>query len=234
MSKVLSIVIPVWNKFNFTRACLGDLIQLPDDHEIIIVDNASTDETEQVLSNAKQVIYKRNNENLGFAKACNIGYSLATAPNVLFLNNDIRVQSNFTDWTKPLIEACPRGLVGPTMGQLDKNLNFVQEANHKLTGNSYMGGWCLAASREIWSKLHMPREVTQTGMPAAQIFSEEFGIAYFEDTDLSFRARKLGIKMEVVPVPVVHFGKQTSKQLNVHKLYSQARQIFVKKWGKTQ
>jgi GT2 family glycosyltransferase len=234
MSKVLSIVIPVWNKFNFTRACLGDLIQLPDDHEIIIVDNASTDETEQVLSNAKQVIYKRNNENLGFAKACNIGYSLATAPNVLFLNNDIRVQSNFTDWTKPLIEACPRGLVGPTMGQLDKNLNFVQEANHKLTGNSYMGGWCLAASKEIWSKLHMPREVTQTGMPAAQIFSEEFGIAYFEDTDLSFRARKLGIKMEVVPVPVVHFGKQTSKQLNVHKLYSQARQIFVKKWGKTQ
>jgi len=234
MSKVLSIVIPVWNKFNFTRACLGDLIQLPDDHEIIIVDNASTDETEQVLSNAKQVIYKRNNENLGFAKACNIGYSLATSPNVLFLNNDIRVQSNFTDWTKPLIEACPRGLVGPTMGQLDKNLNFVQEANHKLTGNSYMGGWCLAASREIWSKLHMPREVTQTGMPAAQIFSEEFGIAYFEDTDLSFRARKLGIKMEVVPVPVVHFGKQTSKQLNVHKLYSQARQIFVKKWGKTQ
>ena len=243
MSKVLSIVIPVWNKFNFTRACLGDLIQLPSDHEIIIVDNASTDETEQVLSNAKQVIYKRNTENLGFAKACNIGYGLATAPNILFLNNDIRVQSNFTDWTKPLIEACPRGLVGPTMGQLDKNLNFVQEANHKLTGNSYMGGWCLAASREIWSKLWIPRVGTfaetanytlNSKGPPPQIFSEEFGIAYFEDTDLSFRAKKLGIKMEVVPVPVVHFGKQTSKQLNVHKLYSQARQIFVKKWGKTQ
>lgn len=234
MKPILSIVIPVWNKFNFTRACLGDLTKLTLDHEIIVVDNASTDETQQVLSNAKQIVYKRNEENLGFAKACNIGYDLATAPNILFLNNDIRVQSDFSNWTAPLIKMCPYALVGPTMGQLDKKLNFVQEANKVLTGNSYMGGWCLAASREIWSKLHIPRNETQTGMPKAQIFSEEFGIAYFEDTDLSFRARKLDIKMEVVPVPVVHFGKQTSKQLNVHKLYSQARQIFVKKWGKTQ
>jgi GT2 family glycosyltransferase len=231
MKPVLSIVIPVWNKFNFTRACLGDLIKLTPDHEIIVVDNASTDETKQVLEGAKQVVYKRNEENLGFAKACNIGYSLATAPNVLFLNNDIRVQSNFTGWTEPLIKMCPYALVGPTMGQLDSKLNFVQEANKVLTGNSYMGGWCLASSKENWSKLEIARKSEDPLQKVPQIFSEEFGIAYFEDTDLSFRARKLNIKMEVVDVPVVHFGKQTSKQLNVHKLYSQARQIFVKKWN---
>lgn len=242
MNKVLSIVIPVWNKFNFTRNCLRDLTQLPQDHELIIVDNASSDETQSVLEPAKEVVYHRNTENLGFAKACNIGYGLASAPNILFLNNDIRVQSNHKDWTQPLIEACVRGLVGPTMGQLDHKLNFVKEANEVLDGNSYMGGWCLAASRETWSKLNIPRNETvaqtasqiktgEQGKKAPQIFSEEFGLAYFEDTDLSFRARKLGIPMEVVPVPVVHFGKQTSKQINVHKLYSEARKIFVKKWG---
>jgi len=243
MNKVLSIVIPVWNKFNFTRSCLKDLTQLPSDHEIIIVDNASTDETQSVLQDAKEIVYHRNEANLGFAKACNIGYGLASAPNILFLNNDIRVSSNHTNWTAPLIEKCPEGLVGPTMGQLDKNLNFVQEANRILPGNSYMGGWCLASSREIWSKLWIPRSETraqtasqiqpgETTKVPPQIFSEEFGLAYFEDTDLSFRARKLGIQMIVVPIPVVHFGKQTSKQINTHKLYTEARQIFVKKWSK--
>lgn len=228
----LSIVIPVWNKSHFTKSCLKDLVQLPDDHEIIVVDNGSTDDTQKTLENMPRIVYHRNPENLGFAKACNIGYGMATAPNVLFLNNDIRVRFNHTDWTAPLLEHCATHLVGPTMGQLDAQLNFVQEANKELTGNSYMSGWCLASSREIWSKLHIPRNETRTGMPAVQIFDERYSPAYFEDTDLSFRAREIDIPFKVVDIPVVHFGKQTSSQLNVYKLYTQSRQTFLQRWKK--
>lgn len=230
--KILSIVIPVYNKFNFTKSCLNDLLKLPKNHEIIIVDNASSDETLKYFEDNKEVVYYRNNENLGFAKACNIGYGLSTSPNVLFLNNDIRVQSNHENWTSELIKYCSYGLVGPTMGQLDNNLNFIQEANRILPGKSYMSGWCLASSKDVWAKLAVPRKgpLKFHGTPP-QIFSEEFGIAYFEDTDLSFRARQLDIKMQVVDIPVVHFGKQTSKQLNTYQLYTSARKIFVKKWG---
>ena len=233
MNKVLSIVIPVWNKSHFTKSCLKDLEQLPEDHEIIIVDNGSTDDTQEALKDNKRIAYVRNSVNLGFACACNIGYSYATAPNVLFLNNDIRVRTNHTDWTKPLLEHCATQLVGPTMGQLNNELNFVQEADKELSGKSYMSGWCLASSKEVFNKLEIarPAHILYDHIPAPQIFSEEFGLAYFEDTDLSFRARKQGIPFKVVPVPVVHFGKQTSVQLNTHKLYAAARQIFVKKWG---
>lgn len=232
--KILSIVVPCYNKWNFTKACLEDLSQLPEDHEIIIVDNGSSDETEKNLKENKRIVYHRNGVNLGFAQACNIGYDWASAPNVLFLNNDIRVKSSHTDWTKPLLEHCDSFLVGPTMGQLDANLNFVQEANKELSGNSYMSGWCLASSKENFKKLEVPRNpiLLYDRQPPTQIFSEEFGLAYFEDTDLSFRARKLGIPFKVVDIPVVHFGKQSSSQLNVHKLYSEARKIFVKKWSK--
>lgn len=229
MNKILSIVIPVFNKYAFTKSCLNDLVKLPDNHEIIIIDNGSSDETQKELENYDKVIYYRNDENRGFAAACNKGYSLSSSDNVLFLNNDIRVKSNYENWTSPLIEKCNDGLVGPTMGQLDNNLNFVQEANKLLSGKSYMSGWCLAASKNIWEKLKIKRPAIKTDM-VPQIFSEDF-FCYFEDTDLSFRARKLGINMFVVDVPVVHFGKQSSKQLNTYQLYTKARQIFVKKWG---
>lgn len=230
--KILSIVIPIFNKYNFTKSCLNDLFHLPQDHEIIIVDNGSSDETHSALDKNQEIVYHRNEQNLGFAKACNIGYGLASSDNVLFLNNDIRVKSNKDIWTQPLIEKCADALVGPTMGQLDNQLNFIQESNKVLSGKSYMSGWCLAASKAVWKKLEIPRAsllIEESSAP--QIFSEEFGLAYFEDTDLSFRARQLGIKMEVVDIPVVHFGKQTSSQLNTRQLYQQARKIFVKKWG---
>lgn len=229
MNKILSIVIPVFNKWNFTKSCINDLSKLSNDHEIIIVDNGSTDETESMLKDTKEVEYHRVSNNLGFAKACNIGYGKSISPNVLFLNNDIRVKYDHSNWTKSLIDNCDKGLVGPTMGQLDSNLNFVKESNSVLTGKSYMSGWCLASSKNIWKKLEMPRGGYLLSTP--QIFSEEFGIAYFEDTDLSFRARKQNINMIVVDVPVVHFGKQTSQQLNTYQLYKNARQIFIKKWA---
>jgi GT2 family glycosyltransferase len=231
MSKVLSICIPVFNKFNFTKSCINDLSKLPNDHEIIIFDNGSSDETENYFKNNKEILYIRSDKNLGFARGCNHAYSKASAANVLFLNNDIRVKSNFDTWTQSLIEKCSEGLVGPTMGQLDSQLNFIKESNSILTGNSYLSGWCIAGSKEIWSKLAIVRQGTDRSLKGIpQIFSEEFGIAYFEDTDLGFRARKLGIKLNLANVPVVHFGKQTSTQLNTYALYSTARTIFIKKW----
>ena len=58
MEYKLSIVIPVFGKFNFTRACLSDLFKLPFNHEIIVVDNGSTDETQAELSKIDRVNFK--------------------------------------------------------------------------------------------------------------------------------------------------------------------------------
>jgi O-antigen biosynthesis protein len=247
MDKVLSIVIPVFNKWNFTKSCLKDLVQLPDDHEIIIIDNASTDETnveinkfldeynktriEECLKTGNQfcgITYYRHEENKFHSKACNKGFRIAIGENVLFLNNDIRVRDNHASWTKNLIDACnsTNGLVGPTMGLLNNDLDFVKEANQQLTGNSYLGGWCIAASRDTWYQLAI-------GDPKQrQIWNEEFPF-YFNDTDLSFRARKLGVPLTCISLPdITHFGKISAAQINIPKLYNEGRQVFLKKWSK--
>ncbi len=237
MSKKLSIVIPIFNKWNFTKACLNDLSQLPDNHEITIIDNASTDETNKEICafleklgteypDRCQVHYIKNDKNTFHSKACNQGFRQSSGENVLFLNNDIRVRGNHTSWTQTIIDNCNSsgGLVGPTMGQLDNNLNFVREANQQLSGNCYLGGWCLAAKRDVWEKLDVDG--------AGQIWNEQFPF-YFNDTDMSFRARKNNIPLTVISLPdIVHFGKISAAQINITKLYNEGRQVFLKHWGK--
>lgn len=223
----LSIIIPTFNKLKFTQSCLNDLSKLNKYNEITIIDNGSTDGTVDYVYNFCKnndnfrVIF--NDQNYGFAKACNKAYEVATSENVLFLNNDIRVLSDFENWTDKLIENCDKGLCGPTFGLLDKKLEFVQESDQKLNGNSYLSGWCLAGSKNHFNQLILPKHVGP--------FCEDT-FCYFEDTDLSFRARKQNINLDCVSVPVVHFGKVSSSQLNTSKLYSEARKIFHKKWLK--
>jgi len=233
----LSIVIPVHNNFNFTKACINDLRKLPQDHEIIIVDNGSSKpdkETHSISDRTSayiavlakemdRLVSIRNNDNLGFAKACNQGYAAATGEYVMFLNNDIRVQKNHQTWTEPIITAAQDGLlVGPTGGLLDANLNFVKEEEKLLASKYfYMCGWNLTASKKTWEKL----KINNYEGP----FTEEF-ITYFEDVDLSFRARELGIPFKILPVPVFHFKRMTGKQLGLPKLYADAHTKFINKW----
>lgn len=220
----LSIVIPVYNNVNFTKSCLIDLNKLNSNNEIIIVDDASSDNTEQIVKNFERVKYIKNSSNLGFAKSVNIGYSHSSSDNVLFLNNDIRVKDNFSNWTDDLINECNQYLIGPTGGLLDKQGNFIRETNNIVSGNFYMSGWCLASSKANWSKLILPNHVGP--------FSEEFGKAYFEDSDLGLRAAELKIPFKIVSIPVVHFGHITTKKLGLSILYKSAQKIFKEKWSR--
>lgn len=222
----LSIVIPVFNKWNFTKSCLDDLSKLPTDtHEIIIVDNASTDETRASIHEDKYdfVRYVRNDTNLGFAKACNAGFSLSIGNTVMFLNNDIRVKKDHNSWTDTIVNALNKNnIVGPTGGKIDHNFQFLYETKDDNKSINYMSGWCLSAYRDTFNKLII------NNYPGP--FSEEFW-TYFEDTDLGFRATRLGIEFKLVDIPVVHFGKITSSQINTHKLYNEARKVFIQKWS---
>ena len=94
MSGSISIVIPVHGRAQLTRACLDALLcESAPDRELIVVDDASTDTTPELLASYGDSIRAlRMDENVGYAQACNAGAAAAGGEALLFLNNDTEPQ----------------------------------------------------------------------------------------------------------------------------------------------
>ncbi len=88
MSNIISTIIVNYNAGNLLRGCVDSLLSCSLELEIIIIDNASTDGSLNAILNLPNIKIIKNSTNLGFAAACNMGASAATAPNLLFLNPD--------------------------------------------------------------------------------------------------------------------------------------------------
>ncbi len=225
----LAIVMPVFNNWRFTKRAIHDLSSLPSNHKLFIIDNGSKDETIKLQSSDNiQVI--RNVDNLGFGKSCNIAFNIAVKEfqyeNVMFLNNDIGVFDKFDSWTANLISAAEQGfIVGPTAGCLNEKFEFICESNKLPTrGHGYISGWNITASTNTWNKLVLEDE---TGPFRSNKF-----FAYFEDTDLSFRAKELGIELKIELVPVRHIGRATGNIVGISKLYQTSKATFIEIWGR--
>ncbi len=96
-----SVVIPVHNQSALTRGCLDALLTpgaTSAPFEVIVVDDASSDDTLDVLAAYRDRVRSiRLSPNAGFGAACNTGAAMAKAPYVIFLNNDTVPQAGWLD-----------------------------------------------------------------------------------------------------------------------------------------
>lgn len=248
-----SIIIPVFNSVMYTRRCLEILLLNPTedlDFEIIVVDNASTDETPGYLFEASHhhahMRIIRNNENLGFAKACNQGALAARGEILVFLNNDTEPLQG---WLRAGIARLRNnqniGIVGAKLLYPDRT---IQHCGIEFTRNiqpEYII-WPEHRHRhaaETDPQVNTPEEVQAvTGaclfipaelFHAAGGFSEEYGM-YFEDTDLCFTVRKMGKRIFYEPqcVLIHHEGKSSHSREEIDNLNRSAACIFYAKWEK--
>lgn len=229
----LSICTPVFNKCLFTESYLNDLSKLDiNKHEIILVDNASTDNTKMVIDKWSKKIpnitYVRNKENKGFAFSSNQAFSIAKYKNIMFLNNDIKVINNLSNWPDIYLQALdrnPRQIISPTGGFIDPNkgFEFCYETDDGGRKINYLSGWMLCSTKETFDILVSNGNIGP--------FRSDLYSSYFEDSDLSFRARKLKLELTLMANnSVKHFGRITSKQLNIAKLYNESKSSFLKEW----
>ena len=128
----VSIIIPVFNQWEFTSKCLHSLRRHTlENIEVIVVDNASTDQTREELDALGAALWGGSfraihcERNHGFARACNLGAKVASSPTLFFLNNDTELTP---DWLPPLLKALDEdaslGGVGPLL--LYPGSNLVQ------------------------------------------------------------------------------------------------------------
>jgi O-antigen biosynthesis protein len=211
-----SIVIPSWNGKELLAACLPALEQAvsvcPGEHEIIVVDNGSTDGSAQYIAeNFPTVRIFETPDNLGFGRAANLGIENSTKDIVVLLNNDMVVDENFL---VPLLEQFKdkselfavtsqiffwdkdrrREETGKTRVYL-RNGSIYPWHDHcieqnKTTPATYAGGGSSAYDR---------RKLQLLGG-----FDELYSPFYVEDLDLSFAAWKRGWQVLFEPRSIVY------------------------------
>ena len=119
---VATVVVPAWNAWEFTERCLRSLRPtLGSDDQVVVVDNGSTDGTRAGLAGYEWVEVVANDQNLGFARACNQGAALARGSIVVFLNSDTIVPVGWLDELLRPFEESDVGAVGPRSDNVSGN-----------------------------------------------------------------------------------------------------------------
>ena len=133
----VSIIIPVHNNAKFTFNCLQSISKnTHGSFEIVVVDDASEDETPRLLKSVKNIKIIRNSENRGFIDSCNKGAGASSGKYLLFLNNDTIVTEY---WFDPLKDAILKDNVGAVGAKLVYPDGKLQEAGGVIWNDA--SGW---------------------------------------------------------------------------------------------
>ncbi len=234
-----SIVIPTHGQRHLTEACLDSIRRHTDEpYELVVVDNASPDDTVAWLRTQSDVRLIANVENRGFPAAVNQGIAAATGDHVLLLNNDTVVT---TGWLRRMLDALHSderiGLVGPVSNNVSgpQQVEVAYDQVAELDGFAWdwgrdheravedldrLVGFCLLIDRPV--------------LDAIGSFDERFGLGNFEDDDFCRRAREAGFRTVVARDAFVHHvGSATFRATGVEfgDLLAENEQRYREKWA---
>lgn len=217
-----SIIIPAWRLVDELRECLDSIAASVDapSHEVIVVLNGVSLQTEKVAREHPAVTrVEQRRANIGFGAACNLAASVARGENLIFLNDDTRVDPF---WLSEISRASREHAVVASL-----ILNYdgsVQEAGSRLLshGGTLQFGKGLSYAEAGASGLLQGRPVDYGSAAALLVkkasfdavggYDAHFEPAYFEDVDLQLRLRERGIETWFEPAAKVlhHSGRSTS------------------------
>ena len=194
--------------------------------EIIVVDNISTDKSQEVCKEKyPDIKLIQNNENFGYCEGNNIGIRVAKGDYITILNPDTIVESN---WIEELISAYNKfgeGLYQPKHLSLNEKTVYMSAGNmlnifgfgyarekgkkdqnkfSKIEEISYASGTCLFTSSNVLKKVGL---------------FDPFIFLYHDDLDLGWRASQLGIKSYYVPTSIIYHAESYSLKWNAEKFY---------------
>jgi len=241
----LSVVIVSYNVCHYLGQCLDSVRTALQgiESEVFVVDNASIDDTLQVLPKRfQEVHFIANKENVGFARANNQAIRQATGQYVLLLNPDTVVAEHTLREAVSFMDEHPQaGGAGVMMHNGD---GTVAPESRRAIPTPWVSALKMLGFTKRYYMSHLPWDqpaqievisgafclLRHEALNQIGLLDEDF-FMYGEDIDLSFRLLKGGWQNWYLPLPITHFkGKSTQKSdfRYVHVFY-QAMLIFFRK-----
>lgn len=229
----VSIVIVNWNTLGLLRDCLKSVYEQAGtvDYEVIVIDNASTDGSVQMVKNEfKRVVLIENTENRGFAAANNQGMAVAKGRYVLLLNSDTVILDNAIAKVVSFADAHPRaavtgcrvlnpdGTLQPTCFMFPSVLNMLLSStylyklfpNSRFFGRERMTWWDRSDVRQVDVVTGCFMLVRREAIDQVGMMDERFFI-YAEETDWCYRFRTKGLEVTFTPAAqIIHLGGQST------------------------
>lgn len=220
-----SVIVPFYNRWDLTHACLFGLYQhAPENIEIILVNDASSDSDcrsgaawWQKRAARHKIRYLENKTNLGFGGSMNRGAKVAHGDVLIFLSNDVIIYGDFISEILEKIRGTQNSLVGGRLVYWPAGWNEFEDADGKIIV-PYAEGWLLACKKEIWHNLGG--------------FDRRYGKFDYEDVDLSTAALLGGVELiGLNSQNVRHLGGQTAGYDDCRMRITQRnRLIYIEKW----
>jgi len=256
----VSIIVPMFRSHEVIKDQIKSW-QLNDNisKEIIYVDDncpfksfqSVLDTWEKRLGDFETPIGKiiKNNQNGGFAEACNAGAKYASGQYLVFLNADCTVTEN---WLQPLLNAFNLGDVG-----IVGNIQLRPDGVVLSAGSEWFHGYFAHVGFEVYKRQKLVKPLTMENLPndlkelrevemttgccfaiekklfnAVGGFDTNYKIGYWEDTDLNMKVQMRGKKVYVQPESII-YHKIGHSGAGGHGYLTRNRDRFYEKWVDT-
>jgi GT2 family glycosyltransferase len=240
----IDILIVNWNSGNLLSECIRSINNAVQNsfnlNRVVVIDNASNDGS---LDNLEELnlplIIIRNVQNLGFAKACNQGAKESEADYLLFLNPDTQLFSNSLSVPISFLNKNENDHFGITGIQLRDDKNEISrncakfqtaytmitislgldKLFPKLFSAHFLTEWDHKESKEVDQVMGSFLMIRRNLFEQLNGYDESYFV-YFEDMDLSFRARNAGKKsFYIADAYIYHKGGGTTEQIKANRLF---------------
>lgn len=209
----LAVVIPNLNGEDYLAEAIDSLLNQTVETTVIVVDNASTDKSREIIQGyGDKIVSLYNDKNLGFDGGVNTGIRYALKNNfdtVALFNNDAVADKN---WLRTLVDAL-KDDVGIVTGCLQSiNKKTIDSTGDLLTNwglpyprgrGSSVEGSPYTTSELVFGASGGASLYSAAMLKEIGIFDEDF-FAYYEDVDISFRAQLAGWRVRYVPDAIAY------------------------------
>lgn len=230
----ISVIVVNYNTAELVKRCIESILAQRDViFEIIVIDNASADNSVDVLREFdNEITLIANDNNLGFGKANNQGFRVSKGRHLFLLNPDavLLTEHDLLNAVCYMDAHKEYGLVGTRIYDSSEQHvitlcdHYPRQKQSSVDFSKLPGKWATV----LGASMLIPREVFEK----VKGFDEDFFL-YAEETDLCLRIRKVGFKIGYTEkVSVQHVGCASTRKTpaeKVMRLKKEAKYLFYKK-----